>query len=95
LILVSIAKRVEKWPFARLAARIDPYGLYLVHQPFAFPVALAFSLALRPYAVFVGWFVFVVVASLGALFLSWLESNSVIPKVLRRLERSAKASGDA
>jgi peptidoglycan/LPS O-acetylase OafA/YrhL len=86
LILVSIAKRCEKQPFVRLVARIDSYGLYLVHQPLAFPIALAFSLALRPHAVFIGWFVFVVVASLGALLLSWLQSYNVIPKIFRRLE---------
>jgi peptidoglycan/LPS O-acetylase OafA/YrhL len=72
-ILVFIAKRLESTPVARLSSSVDAYDLYLVHQPFAFPVALAAKAGFHSYAVFLGWFVFVGVASAATFALAFIQ----------------------
>lgn len=88
LVMISvIAKQLEKSRFADLILRVDAYDLYLVHQPFAFPLALAARILLHGYAVFVGWFVFVGVAVSASLVLSAVQKRlfrrSVTPVALR------------
>jgi hypothetical protein len=65
LIVVFVAQRIAGWRVARTLTGLDPYDLYLVHQPFAFPVAVAAKVLFHGYAVFVGWFVFFGVAALA------------------------------
>jgi hypothetical protein len=65
LIIVFVAQRIAGWRVARTLTGLDPYDLYLVHQPFAFPVALAAKVLFHGYAVFLGWFVFFGVAALA------------------------------
>ncbi len=62
LILIAIAKMLERTPVAVAARSTDAYALYLVHQPFAFPIALAARTALHSYGVFFGWPAFVAIA---------------------------------
>lgn len=73
LMIVFVAKLLEKRPFSRALAGIDSYDLYLVHQPFAFPIAFAAKVLFHGYAVFVGWFVFVLIATLAARVLSVVQ----------------------
>jgi peptidoglycan/LPS O-acetylase OafA/YrhL len=63
LMIVYVSKLLERTRAARALTSLDPYDLYLVHQPFAFPIALAAKLAFHSYAVFVGWFAFLAVAA--------------------------------
>lgn len=69
--LVAIAKRLERTRVAEVAERTDAYGLYLVHQPFAFPVALVAKSVFHGYAVFLGWFAFVAVAGIATSVLNF------------------------
>jgi hypothetical protein len=66
VMLVFVATYVARTRVSRAIMSVDPYDLYLVHQPFAFPIALAAGQVLHSYAVFVGWFVFAAIASLSA-----------------------------
>jgi peptidoglycan/LPS O-acetylase OafA/YrhL len=70
LMLVCIGKRLEGWRHAKKILNVDPYDLYLVHQPFAYPIALASKVLFHSYAVFFGWFIFVAVASMAAQVLT-------------------------
>jgi peptidoglycan/LPS O-acetylase OafA/YrhL len=70
VILAFLARRFALTRPSRALSAIDPYDLYLVHQPFAFPIALVTGPVLHSYAVFGGWFVFVAVASFAAKGLS-------------------------
>ena len=73
VMLAFVATRVQGSTLAHRLAGIDPYDLYLVHQPFAFPIALVAAGALRSYAVFGGWLAFVTVAALAAKALSFAQ----------------------
>jgi peptidoglycan/LPS O-acetylase OafA/YrhL len=66
LMLAFLGGRLARAQFAATLTRVDPYDLYLVHQPFAFPLALLAGTVLHQYAVFAGWFVFVAVSVLAA-----------------------------
>jgi hypothetical protein len=70
VLLVFFAKLLERSRIAPAFTSVDPYDLYLVHQPFAFPIALVAGTLFHSYAVFVGWFIFVAVASAAAKVLS-------------------------
>jgi peptidoglycan/LPS O-acetylase OafA/YrhL len=70
VIIACISKYLENWRHARKLVSVDPYDLYLVHQPFAFPIALLSKLLFHSYAVFLGWFIFVAVAVAAARILS-------------------------
>jgi hypothetical protein len=74
VMIVFAATCLARSPWARKMTVVDPYDLYLVHQPFAFPLALAAKFLFHGYAVFAGWFVFVAVASLAAIGLSRVRS---------------------
>jgi hypothetical protein len=73
LMIAFLARRLETVRFARPLASVDSYDLYLVHQPFAFPIAFAASVIFHGYAVFVGWFVFVAVALVATRALSIVQ----------------------
>jgi hypothetical protein len=73
VMLASIARLLTRSRFSPAFTRVDPYDLYLVHQPFAFPLALLAGAVLHSYAVFVGWFVFVAVSVLAAKVLTRLQ----------------------
>jgi hypothetical protein len=67
VMLAVISKRIERSRLVRITTKVDPYDLYLVHQPFAFPLALAGAFVFRDYTVFAGWFIFLFVAAAAAL----------------------------
>lgn len=71
--LVAVGKRLETWRHASKLLSVDPYDLYLVHQPFAYPLALVSKLFLHGYALFFGWFVFLAVASIAARILTVVQ----------------------
>jgi hypothetical protein len=73
LMIVFLAKRLETRRFSPALTSVDSYDLYLVHQPFAFPIALAAKVLLHGYAVFIGWFLFVAVASIAARILARVQ----------------------
>jgi hypothetical protein len=73
VMLVFIAKLLERRPFARHLTGIDAYDLYLVHQPFAYPIAFGAELLFHQYAVFIGWFVFLAVATIATKLLSAVQ----------------------
>jgi hypothetical protein len=83
LLLGGLAKRIEGWRAMRIVRKIDAYDLYLVHQPFAFPLALAAKLVVPTYAVFCGWFLFLFVAATAAAALARAERF-----VFRRLDKA-------
>ncbi|GAC1305544.1 MAG: hypothetical protein NVS2B3_01500 [Vulcanimicrobiaceae bacterium] len=58
LLLVAISFATRRSRFASLGTTIDSYDLYLVHQPFAYPIALAARFLFHGYAVFLGMVVF-------------------------------------
>jgi Acyltransferase family len=70
VILVFLGKRLERSRVSQAITSVDAYDLYLVHQPFAFPLAAMSKILLHSYAVFVGWFIFVAVAAGAAKVLS-------------------------
>lgn len=78
LMLVAISMYAQKSALAHVARKIDSYDIYLVHQPFAFPIALAGRFLFNEYAIFVGMFAFYAIAILAAMLLG---------NVRRRLER--------
>jgi hypothetical protein len=43
----------------------DAYDLYLVHQPFAFPIALVAKVLFHSYGAVLGWFVFLGVVAVA------------------------------
>ena len=73
LMLAFTGRLLARMRFAAALTSVDPYDLYLVHQPFAFPVALVAGAVLHSYAVFVGWFVFVAVSVLAAKLLTRVQ----------------------
>ena len=64
-LLVVVAKLLERRRIARVLTSFDAYDLYLVHQPFAFPIALVAKALFHSYGVFLGWFVFLGVAAVA------------------------------
>lgn len=70
VLLVFLSKQLARTWLSNVLTSIDPYDLYLVHQPFAFPIALVAGMLFHGYAVFVGWFAFVTVASIASKILS-------------------------
>jgi peptidoglycan/LPS O-acetylase OafA/YrhL len=89
VMLIIIAKQLEHMPHADKLSRIDPYDLYLVHQPFAFPVVLVLSHVLHGYTVSIGWIVFVLVASAASMVLTRVQQP------FYAVRRSAPASVSA
>jgi hypothetical protein len=84
LMLAFVAKRLEAWHHAKKLLSVDPYDLYLVHQPFAYPIALASKVFFHSYAVFFGWFIFVAVASVASRVLTVAQrSFHALPNRLR------------
>jgi peptidoglycan/LPS O-acetylase OafA/YrhL len=73
IMIVFVAKWLERQKVDRFVDACDPYDLYLVHQPFAFPIALLSKVAFQSYAVFAGWFIFVVVAWIAARILGIVQ----------------------
>ena len=73
LMLAFIGRLLARARFAAALTSVDPYDLYLVHQPFAFPLALVAGAVLHSYAVFVGWFVFVAVSVFAAKVLTRVQ----------------------
>ena len=74
LMIVILSKGLEKQPrVSRAITSVDSYDLYLVHQPFAFPIALIAKMAFHLYGVFFGWFIFVAVAAGVARLLSIVQ----------------------
>jgi exopolysaccharide production protein ExoZ len=65
VMIVFISKLIEHSRTGRLLTRLDPYDLYLIHQPFAFPIALISKVIFHSYAVFIGWFLFFGVAAIA------------------------------
>jgi len=87
VVLVFLSKQLERRPnVARALTRVDPYDLYLVHQPFAFPIALVAGAVLHGYAVFIGWFVFVAVA---------IGASNVLTAVQSRIAAARSHAGNA
>jgi hypothetical protein len=73
VVVVFLARRIAHRKLARALVSVDSYDLYLVHQPFAFPIALVAASLFHAYAVFVGWFVFLGVAVLAAKLLTAVQ----------------------
>ncbi len=80
VMVIFVAKWLEAFPLSRKLTSVDPYDLYLVHQPFAFPLALVAKFLFHDYAVFAGWFVFVGVAALAAKGLSQARQALLAPR---------------
>jgi peptidoglycan/LPS O-acetylase OafA/YrhL len=74
VVLVFLGTWLARSRHARLLTSVDAYDLYLVHQPFAFPIAIVAKTVLHSYAVFVGWFIFVAVAMAASKVLSIVQS---------------------
>lgn len=74
LILIAIAIRL-KGRTAAVARKLDSYDLYLVHQPFAYPIALGAKLIFHSYAIFFGMFGFYFATAIAAMMLSALQSR--------------------
>jgi hypothetical protein len=96
LLLAFLARRLAPLPNAQRLLAIDPYDLYLIHQPFAFPIALAASAIFHGYAVFFGWFGFVAIAVLASRVLSFVQRPLVaapnpVARAISRL-RALRAS---
>ena len=53
------AKWVSKSTSIRNCLRLDPYNLYLVHQPIAFPLMVASESILGPYCILIGFIAYV------------------------------------
>jgi hypothetical protein len=70
VVLLFLGTWLARSRHARLLTSVDAYDLYLVHQPFAFPIAIVAKTVLHSYAVFVGWFIFVAVAMAASKVLS-------------------------
>lgn len=70
VLLVGVARLLEGHRAARVLTHFDSYDLYLVHQPFAFPVAFVVNAVVGAYAVFAGWFVFLAVVAVATLGLT-------------------------
>lgn len=64
-LLVFVAKLLERKRIAGVLTSFDAYDLYLVHQPFAFPIALVAKALFHSYGVFFGWFVFLGVVAVA------------------------------
>ena len=92
LMLAFVAKLLERRSIARPLTSIDPYDLYLVHQPFAFPVALASKVLFHSYAVFIGWFVFLAVTVVGTKALTALQTLVFRTLTARSAARAAARS---
>ncbi len=88
-----VAKRFEERRAMRAVLRVDAYDVYLVHQPFAFPIALAGKFLLHGFTVFVGGIVYVgvvIVASLG-----FAAAQRAVNPVLFRAPRAKLRREDA
>lgn len=82
--LAFLGNRLQAWNHANKLLTVDPYDLYLVHQPFAFPIALVASKIFHGYALFFGWFIFVALASAAAHVLGDVQhALSALPTRLR------------
>jgi peptidoglycan/LPS O-acetylase OafA/YrhL len=73
LIVVFLSRRLEDRPGVTTLLKVDSYDLYLVHQPFAFPIALIAKQLFHGYSIFIGWFVFVAVAFVAARLLAFAQ----------------------
>jgi hypothetical protein len=72
VIVAFLGKQLERRPLGRALSAYDSYDLYLVHQPFAYPIALVAKLFFHAYAIFAGWFIFIAVAAGAARLLSFV-----------------------
>lgn len=79
-ILAFMGRRLQPHAIGRALRICDPYDLYLVHQPFAFPIALIAKVAFHGYAVFLGWFVFVAVAGTASKLFSVVFGRIFAPR---------------
>lgn len=71
LVLVChVAMLLERRRAGKFLTRFDPYDLYLVHQPFAFPIAIAAKAVFHGYGVVAGWVAFCAVVMLVTRALS-------------------------
>jgi hypothetical protein len=77
VIVAFLGKRLDENVLGRALLTTDPYDLYLVHQPFAFGTALLAKFAFHSYAVFLGWFVFVAIATGAARLLTLVQGRLV------------------
>lgn len=78
--IAPLAKRIENLTATRFALRVDAYDLYLVHEPFAFPVALVLRGVFHSYTLFLGWFVFLGIAVVAARTLAAFERRVLRPR---------------
>jgi hypothetical protein len=79
VIVAYLGKRIEATAAGRALLACDSYDLYLVHQPFAFPIALISKGIFHAYGIFVGWFIFVAVAVAAMNLLSRVQHFRVLP----------------
>jgi peptidoglycan/LPS O-acetylase OafA/YrhL len=84
VILAYLSKPLARTFVARFAGT-DAYDLYLVHQPFAFPVALGARALFHSTAVFFGWFAFVAISIGAALVLGYVKRLVERLPLIRRL----------
>ena len=71
--LAYVGTRLERNAVGRKLLAVDSYDLYLVHQPFAFPLALLSETVFHRYATFVGFFLFMAVSLIAARLLAIVQ----------------------